>query len=126
MEFSSQQRKSECRTKCCVKGCDSRMDKNKNLSFHKVPKSGINIEIKNFFGNLEIVDKRAEWLRRLKIKDESKQVVICSKHFGPDNYCFPGNIYLIKKTKFFLQNKLKIDQSTNIIVLQIYLPKNVS
>ena len=126
MEFPSQHRKSEYRTKCCVKGCDSKMNKNKNLSIHKVPKSGINIEIENLFGKLESVDKRAEWLRRLKIKDESKQVVIFSKHFGPDNYCFPGNIYLINKTKFFVQKKLNIDQSTKIIVFQIYLPKNES
>ena len=102
------------------------MNKNKNLSFHQVPKSGINNKIENLFGNLEIVDRRVEWLRRLKIKDESKQVVICSKHFGPDNYCFPGNIYLIYKTNFFLQNKLMIDLSTNIMVLQIYLSKNKS
>ena len=72
MEFSPQHRKSECRTQYCVKGCDSRMNKNKNLSFHKVPKSAINIENENLFGKREIVDKRVEWLRRLNIKDESK------------------------------------------------------
>ena len=54
------------------------MSKNKNLSFRQVPKSGINIENEIFFGKREIVDKRVEWLRRLNIKDESKQVVICS------------------------------------------------
>ena len=93
MEFSSKYRKTECRKKCSVKGCCSTMNKNTNLSFHTVPKTGVTIQRTNLFNKIETVDKRAEWLRKLNIKDSNQEVIVCSKHFTPIDYCLPGTLF---------------------------------
>lgn len=90
MKFSTDYRQTKCRKNCFVKSCDSKMNLQKNLSFHKLPKSGIKIERVNLFGIREILDKRAEWLRILGVRDVNQELIICSKHFSTDDYCFSG------------------------------------
>ena len=48
-------------------------------------------ERKNLFGDSEYVNKRAEWLRILKVKDEEKELLVYSLHFVKDDYSFPSN-----------------------------------
>ena len=47
--------------------------------------------VKNLFGDSEYVNERAEWLWILKVKDEEKELLVCSLHFVKDDYSFPGN-----------------------------------
>ena len=90
MEFSSNYRKTNRRNKCSVKNCNSALDKNTNLSFHTVPKSGVKITRVNLFGKTEIVEKRVQWLKKLKIVYVNQDLNVCSKHFKTNDYCFPG------------------------------------
>lgn len=61
---------SAVQNRCVVPGCDSKEDTNLNLSFHTLPKEGVcRVAIKNYFGNLEQVDKLIAWKKALKIKN---------------------------------------------------------
>ncbi|KAL1493684.1 hypothetical protein ABEB36_009379 [Hypothenemus hampei] len=91
MEFSPNHRKSNVRGNCCVSNCNSKKNKNSNLSFHKVPKLGsVKVKRINVFGNVEFVDKRTEWLKKLNVIDNFKQeFLVCSLHFTSNDYHFP-------------------------------------
>ena len=96
MEFSPKHRKGKDFTRkgsaCGVVNCASKKNINTNLSFHKVPKSGTaTIAMKNLAGETVIVNKRSEWLKRLNIKDNNKQILVCSLHFSLEDYLFPGS-----------------------------------
>lgn len=92
MKFLPQHRKKSAGGgNCCVKTCNNKKCKNLELSFHKVPKAGsAKIARKNLFGKIEMVDKRSEWLRLLKVKDYNEDLLVCSLHFAAKNYFFPG------------------------------------
>ena len=91
MEFAHEYRKSTSFGGCCVSRCDSKENKNFNLSFHRVPKLGsVKIKRRNLFGKMEVVDKHTEWLRNLKVKDNNVQnLLVCSLHFNESDYWFP-------------------------------------
>lgn len=95
MEFDSQHRKGvKNRGVCCVKSCDSKVCKNMNLSFHKIPAFGkCKVSRINIFGKEEFVDKRTQWLKLLNIKDK-KYLIVCSKHFTKEDYLYPGKVML--------------------------------
>ena len=63
-----------------------------NPGFDTVParNSVQTVERKNLFGNFEDVDKRAEWLRILNVKDEDGELLVCSLHFVKEDYNSPG------------------------------------
>ena len=93
MEFSTGYRKASGGGRCCVPNCESVKRKSDKSSFHTVParNSVQKVERKNSFGDSEYVNKRTEWLRILKVKDEEKECLVCSLHFLKDDYSFPGN-----------------------------------
>ena len=95
MEFAPQYRKKTCGGCCCVKSCNSTKWKNDTLSFHKIPKRGsAQVTRLNLFGKTEYVDRRSEWLTRLNIVDSNKELLVCSLHFTPNDYYFPGMFIL--------------------------------
>lgn len=95
MEFSSNYRKKSSRGWCCVNKCTSNKSVNLNLSFHTVPKANsAKIFRKNLFGKRELVDKRSEWLRNLKVTDEDKELLVCSLHFKKDDYYLTGEFFI--------------------------------
>lgn len=62
-------------TKCSVIGCDSYSDRGSNVSFHTLPRSPV---------------LREKWTDNLKINMKLKKILVCSKHFQPDDYPFAG------------------------------------
>lgn len=107
MEFPNHYRKKSRRqARCDVPECTSRTDINTNLSFHKIPKPGVMITRVNYFEKTERIDQRKEWIRLLNIKKKEKvDLYVCSLHFTPDDYYFPGeyveNIKLYTKILIF-------------------------
>lgn len=89
--FTPHKRKS--RKKCVVFGCGSVSGINQNLSFHTFPKKNQDfVKIKNYFGHEERVDRLTAWLNALKFgKKVTKHMVVCCKHFKPEDYNLPGN-----------------------------------
>lgn len=65
---------------CCVGGCGNR-ENNQNISLHSFPK-----------------DKKIamQWKRKLKIKNQSTVLRVCSKHFKPTDFFPIGNIHIFK------------------------------
>lgn len=56
-----------------------------------MPKYGAaEISRKNFFGNMEIVNKRKEWLKILKVPENNKNLFVCLLHFNAHDYYFPS------------------------------------
>lgn len=107
MEFPLKPNKSiKGRGDCCVANCGSKKhsDSNLNLSFHEVPDYGKSVITRvNLFGKNELVDKRTEWLRRLKVKDSSKtNLLVCSRHFTANDYYLPGMLMKLTSTMYSL------------------------
>jgi len=95
MEFSPNHRKKSSSGRCCVSGCTSNKNVNLNLSFHTVPKANsAKIARINLFEKRELVDKRSEWLRSLKVADEDKELLVCSLHFNKDDYYLTGKFFI--------------------------------
>jgi len=88
--FSARQ-KSKNRVCCAVKGCQSRAHKDLNVIFHNLPKPGacfVNVE--NFFGNSERIDKLKAWKKILKLNEITPRMKVCSLHFKKSYYILPG------------------------------------
>lgn len=72
---------------CSAYGCKSYGQKNFNLSFHKVPLAGRTmIEVLNKSNQIEKIDIRSVWMRRLKINEKIKHPTVCSSHFEEEDF----------------------------------------
>jgi len=80
------------RTNCCVYGCSSRADQDKDISFHLIPKQGSRtVKIVNKLGIEEFVDIRKAWDKMLKSGKKLTNVMkVSSKHFLKNDYILPG------------------------------------
>ncbi|KAF0739309.1 THAP domain-containing protein 1, partial [Aphis craccivora] len=79
------------RTNCCVYGCSSRADQDKDISFHLIPKQGSRtVKIVNKLGIEEFVDIRKAWDKMLKSGKKLTNVMkVSSKHFLKNDYILP-------------------------------------
>ena len=75
MEFLTGYRKASGGGRGCVPNCESVKRKNNNISFHTVParNSVQKVVRKNLFGDSKYVNKRAEWLRIIKVYKTRKR-----------------------------------------------------
>ena len=77
---------------CCVYNCESVAKKNPELSFHRFPKAGVKVQIKDCFGNECLQDRRQSWVVSLKMgKKISDYMTVCSKHFKEDDFITPNS-----------------------------------
>ena len=68
---------------CSVPRLLSRAYKDLNLRFHKFPKENAStVEVENYFGGCEELDRLEAWLRAFKMNKKSiKKMRVCSLHF---------------------------------------------
>lgn len=75
-------------TFCCVFGCNSLARRDTSVSFHKFPPAKkYQVPIVNKRGILEKIDLKLAWELKLKMgKKVTERMVVCSKHFLPEDY----------------------------------------
>ncbi|XP_067143123.1 uncharacterized protein [Centruroides vittatus] len=72
---------------CCVPNCNSKAIRDPDVSFHVFPHEKQMILRKSEFGESQKCNRRKEWIRLLRIgKKVTKYMVVCSKHFTPEDY----------------------------------------
>ncbi|XP_067120132.1 uncharacterized protein [Centruroides vittatus] len=72
---------------CCVLNCNSKAIRDPDVSFHVFPHEKQMILRKSEFGESQKCNRRKEWIRLLRIgKKVTKYMVVCSKHFTPEDY----------------------------------------
>jgi len=88
-------RKVKSNTSCCVSNCHSYARKDSTLSFHIFPKAGSSfVNRVNMFGQVEKIDRRLAWMKKLKISYVGPNERICSLHFCKDDYKLIGILFL--------------------------------
>lgn len=71
------------KTFCCVYGCYSKANRQREVSFHYFPKKGTRtVSRTNKLGNTEKIDLYNVWMKKLKMgKTPSPYMKVCSLHF---------------------------------------------
>ncbi|KAF2897554.1 hypothetical protein ILUMI_08622 [Ignelater luminosus] len=79
-------------TNCCVYGCHSRKNKNRNIHFHYFPKkNGSFVNVTNNFGVIEKICRRKLWAQVLSMgKSATDNMRVCSLHFKSSDYIAQG------------------------------------
>lgn len=99
---------------CYVPNCTSRGKQEKSVKFHKFPTNKQLTALRvNLFNQKEQVCVYDEWQRLLRIDEIKKSTRVCSAHFTPEDYFFPGKTFEI--SNFWSQKKKKIENSFSII-----------
>lgn len=84
---------------CIVEGCESKASTDLRLRFHKFPKADKTlVEVENYFGQKEKIDKFKAWANALAIKNVKfikSYSTVCSLHFKSSDYTHPGNRILL-------------------------------
>lgn len=99
----SPRKKTNSRKYCWVNGCLSQSQKDLDLRFHSVPRTGERyVQSEDVFGNVTSIDRAKAWRNALKMKNTDENVRVCSLYFKKSDYLLPGMLIYI-----FYMNILK-------------------
>lgn len=94
MKFSPKKTKSK--RYCSVFNCSSKACVNLDIRFHQFPPPNKNVvKVINKYGIEEIVERRKQWERVLRIgKKVTANMCVCSLHFSQSDYTLPAGKFV--------------------------------